>query len=124
MHSTGIQSVTFQMDAQNLTGTDVSKQFTWSPTTSQSAQLTANYGSNSLPLPANGPWAVFHLLSKGKVVQSGVTDRLDFPLEFANTPIVVSGTPLVVHLEISGPNASLLIPGGLSGMHCVSSVAH
>ena len=124
IHSTGIQSVSFQLDAQNLTGSDVSKQFNWSPSTSQSAQITANYGSGSLPLPANGPWAVFHLLAKGKVVQSGVTNRLDFPLEFANTPIVVAGTPLIVHLELSGPNAGLMMPGGLSSLRCVSTVAH
>jgi type VI secretion system protein ImpL len=124
IHSNGIQSVTFQLDAQTLSGSDVSKQFAWSPSTSQSAQLTANYGSNSLPLPANGSWAVFRLFAKGKVVQSGVTDRLDFPLEFANTPIVVAGTPLVVHLELSGPNAGLMIPGGLSSLRCVSTVAH
>jgi len=49
---------------------------------------------------------------------------LGAPLEFANTPIVVAGTPLVVHLELSGPNAGLMMPGGLSGMRCVSVVAH
>ena len=124
MHSTGVQSVSFQLDSQNLTGSDVSKQFTWSPATRQSAQLTANYGAGSLPLPASGSWAVFHLLAKGKVVQSGAVNRLDFPLEFANTPIVVAGTPLVVHLELSGPNAGLFMPGGLSGLRCVSVVAH
>ena len=58
------------------------------------------------------------------MVQGGATERLDFPLEFANTPIMVAGTPLVVHLELSGPNASMLVPGGLSGMRCVSTVAH
>jgi type VI secretion system protein ImpL len=123
IHSNGIQSVTFQVDAQSVSGSDVSKQFTWSPSTSHSAELTANYGSNSLPLQFSGSWAVFHLLAKGKVVQSGATQRLDFPLEFANTPIMVGGTPLVVHLELSGPNAILMVPGGLSGLHCVPTVA-
>jgi type VI secretion system protein ImpL len=124
IHSTGIQSVTFQVDAQSVSGTDVSKQFTWSPATSHSAELTANYGSGSLPLQFSGSWAVFHLLAKGKIVQSGATDRLDYPLEMSNTPIMVGGTPLIVHIELSGPNASLLVPGGLSGLHCVSTVAH
>lgn len=124
IHSTGIQSVTFQVDAQSVSGSDVSKQFTWSPSTSHSAQLTANYGSGSLPLQFSGSWAVFRLLAIGKLVQSGATDRLDYPLEIANTPIKVGGTPLVVHIELSGPNASLFVPGGLSGLHCVSTVAH
>jgi type VI secretion system protein ImpL len=122
--SKGIQSITFQVDAQNLSGSDVSKQFTWSPSTSQRAELTANYGAGSLPLQFTGTWSVFRLLAKGHIDQGGATERLSFPLEFANTPIVVAGTPLVVHLEISGPNANLLVPGGLSGMRCVSTVAH
>jgi type VI secretion system protein ImpL len=124
IRSAGIQSVSFQLDGQNLSGSDVSKQFTWSPATSQRAELTANYGSNSLPLQFSGPWAVFHLLAKGRPVGGGATEKLDFALEVANTPIVVNGTPLVEHLELSGPNASMLVPGGLSGMRCVGTVAH
>jgi type VI secretion system protein ImpL len=123
MRSPGIQSVSFQLDGQNLSGSDVSKQFTWSPSTSQRAELTASWGSSSLPLPFSGPWAVFHLLAKGKLMAGGATEKLDFPLEFANTPTVVNGTALVVHLELSGPNASLLVPGGLSGLRCVGVVA-
>ena len=122
--SKGIQSVTFQVDSQRLSGSDASKQFTWSLATSQQAELTANYGSGSLPLAFSGPWAIFHLLGKGRVEQSGATDRLAYPLEIANTPIVVNGTPLIVHLGLSGQNANLLLPGGLSGMRCVSTVAH
>ncbi|HEX4030070.1 MAG TPA: ImcF-related family protein [Terracidiphilus sp.] len=125
MHSTGIQSVSFQLDAQSLSGSDVSKQFTWSPTASQHAELSASYGSANLPLlQFNGPWSVFHLFAKGRVAGSGAIEKLDFPLETSNTPIVVNGTPLVVHIELSGPNAGLLVPGGLSGMRCVSTVAH
>lgn len=115
-----IQSVTLVLDAQRLQGTNVSKQFTWSPQTSQQAQLIANYGTGSLPLQFTGPWALFHLIDKGK----GHAGQLDYPLEFSNTPIVVNGTPLVVHLEFSGPNAGLLIPGGLNPGRCVATVAH
>ena len=119
--SKGIDNITLAVDAQRLTGSDVSKQFTWSAATAQQAQLTANYGTSSLPLQFSGPWALFHLTNKGKIEQGG---RLAYPLEFSNTPIVVSGTPLVVHLELSGPGASLLMPGGLSNLKCVSTVAH
>ncbi len=122
--SKGIQSVTFVVDAQRLTGSDASKQFTWSLATSQQAQLITNYGSGSLPLQFSGPWALFHLLGKGRAEQAGTSERLAYPLEIANTPIIVNGVPLIVHLELSGPNANLLVPGGLSGMRCVSTVAH
>ena len=122
--SKGIQSVTFQVDSQTLTGSDVSKQFTWSLATSQQAQLTANYGSGSLPLQFSGPWSVFHLLSKGRVERTGSAERLDYPLEIANTPIQVGGVPLVVHLELAGQGAPFLMPGGMSGIRCVSTVAH
>jgi len=119
--SKGIQSVTLAVDAQRLSGADISKQFTWSAQTAQQAQILANYGSGSLPLQTNGTWALFHLIDKGKVEQAGPPVRLAYPLEIANTPIVVENTPLVVRIEFSGPNAGLLMPGGLS-MRCVSEV--
>jgi len=122
--SKGIQSVTVGIDSQTLTGSNASKQFTWSLAGSQQAQLVANYGSGTLPLlQFNGPWAVFHLMDKGRTDPSN-PGRLAYPLEISNTPIVVNGTPLVVYLELSGPDANLLIPGGLSSLRCVSTVAH
>ena len=117
--SKGIDNITLAVDAQRLTGSDVSRQFTWSAATAQQAQLTANYGTSSLPLQFSGPWALFHLTYKGRVEAAG---RLAYPLEFSNTPIVVGGTPLVVHLELSGAGASLLMPGGLSNIRCVANV--
>jgi type VI secretion system protein ImpL len=121
--SRGIQSVTLVVDAQRLAGSDVSKAITWSAQTAQQAQLIATYETGSLPLlQFNGPWALFHLIDKGHVVQAGNPGRLDYPLEVSNTPIVVNGTPLVVHIELSGPGASLLMPGGLNGLHCVPKV--
>ncbi|QNI33789.1 hypothetical protein H7849_07680 [Alloacidobacterium dinghuense] len=119
--SKGIQSVTLAVDAQRLSGANISKQLTWSAQSAQMAQLVANYGSNSLPLQFNGTWALFHLIDKGKVEQPGNPVRLAYPLEIANTPIVVDNTPLVVRIELSGPNAGLLMPGGLA-MRCVSEV--
>ena len=50
--------------------------------------------------------------------------HLAYPLEISNTPIVVNGTPLVVDLQLSGPSANLLEPGGLSSMRCVPTIAH
>jgi type VI secretion system protein ImpL len=122
--SKGINSVTVGIDSQNLTGSNVSKQFTWSLATSQQSQLIANYGTGTLPLlQFSGPWAVFHLMDKGRTDASN-PGRLAYPLEISNTPIVVNGTPLVVYLELSGADANLLMPGGLGGMRCVSTVAH
>lgn len=119
--SKGIKNVTVVIDNQHLTGADTSKKFTWSLATSKQAQLIASYGTGTLPLlQFNGPWAVFHLMDKGRP-ESG---HLAYPLEISNTPITVNGTPLVVYLQLSGPSASLLEPGGLSGMRCVSRVAH
>jgi type VI secretion system protein ImpL len=117
--SKGIQSVTLTVDAQRLSGADISKQFNWSAQTAAMAQVTANYSSGSLPLQFNGTWALFHLIDKGKVEQAGPPTRLAYPLEIANTPIVVDNTPLVVRIELSGPNAGLLVPGGLA-MRCVA----
>ncbi|HEV2136460.1 MAG TPA: ImcF-related family protein [Terracidiphilus sp.] len=122
--SKGINSVTVGIDSQNLTGSNVSKQFTWSLATSQQSQLIANYGTGTLPLlQFSGPWAVFHLMDKGRT-EAGNPGRLAYPLEISNTPIVVNGTPLVVYLQLSGQDANLLMPGGLGGMRCVPTIAH
>jgi type VI secretion system protein ImpL len=120
--SKGIQSVTFSVDAQSLTGANVSKPFTWSPQNAQHAELIANYGSGSLPLQFTGIWSLFHLMDRGRVEQAGDPAQLAYPLEIANTPIVVNGVPLTERLEISGAGASLLVPGSMSGLRCVSQV--
>jgi type VI secretion system protein ImpL len=116
--SKGIQSVTLAVDAQRLSGANISKQITWSAQTAQMAQVTANYSSGSLPLQFNGTWALFHLIDKGKVEQAGPATRLAYPLEIAGTPVSLDNTPLVVRIEFSGATAGLLMPGGLS-MRCV-----
>jgi type VI secretion system protein ImpL len=120
--SKGIQSVTFTVDAQTLTGANVSKPFTWSPQNAQHAELIANYGTGSLPLQFTGTWSLFHLMDRGRVEQAGDPARLAYPLEIANTPIVVDGVPLTERLEISGAGASLLVPGSLNNLRCVSQV--
>ncbi len=119
--SKGIQSVTLAVDAQRVSGSGISHQFTWSAQTAQMAQVTANYSGGSLPLTFNGTWALFHLIDKGKIEQPGNPVRLAYPLEIAGTPVVVENTPLVVRIELSGPNAGLLMPAGLA-MRCVSEV--
>jgi type VI secretion system protein ImpL len=123
LRSKEIQSVTLAVDAQRLTGSDVSKDFTWTPDTAQSAELLANYGSGSLPLQFSGTWSLFHLVDRGKLEQAGNPARLAYPLEIANTPIVVNGTPLTERIEISGAGASLLVPGSLNNLRCVAQVA-
>lgn len=121
--SKGIQSIALAIDSQRVAGADVSKSFTWSLATAQQAQLTANYATGSLPLSFTGPWALFHLTYRGKLESSSPV-RIAYPLEIAGTPIVVEGTPLVERIEFTGANANLLIPGALSDMRCVSTVAH
>ncbi|MGB6688119.1 MAG: ImcF-related family protein [Terracidiphilus sp.] len=126
LKSPGIQMVAFVVDSQRLAGSDVSRQFTWSFATAQQVQIVATYGTNSLPLPFSGSWGLFHFVNQGKVEQSGANvERLAYPLEIANTPIkAADGTPLVMHIELSGSNVGLLAPGALSDMKCVSTVAH
>ncbi len=123
--SKGITSATVTIDGQSVSGSNVSKAFTWSLANSHQAELIANYGSGTLPLlQFSGPWAVFHLMDKGRLESTGMPAHLAYPLEISNTPIVVNGVPLVVDLELSGAGANLLVPGGLSGMRCVPAVAH
>lgn len=124
LRSPEIKSVTLAVDAQRLTGADVSQQFTWSAQNTQHAELLANYGTGSLPLQFNGTWSLFHLIDRGKLEQASSPARLAYQLEISNTPILVNGTPLTEQIEISGAGASLLIPGALNSLRCVSQVAH
>ena len=122
--SPGIQSVTLALDADRLSGANVSKQFTWSTQTARQAQIIASYGSNNLPLQFSGSWSLFRLVDRGRVEQAANPVRLAYPLEISGTPIVVDGIPLTERIELSGPAASLLRPGSLAGLHCVAQVAH
>jgi type VI secretion system protein ImpL len=123
--SKGIKKATVSIDGQSLSGSDVSKSFTWSLATGRQAELIANYGSGTLPLlQYSGPWAVFHLMDKGRLESSGSPAHLAYPIEISNTPIVVNGVPLVVDLELSGSGAGMLVPGGLGGLRCISTIAH
>ncbi len=123
LRSPGIQSVTLALGTQRLSGSDVSRQFTWTAQSAQSAELIASYGQNELPLQFSGPWALFHLVDRGRVEQSADPLRLAYPLEISGTPILVNGIPLTERIEFSGPAASVLTPGSLAGMHCVAQVA-
>lgn len=120
LHSTGVQTLIFAMDAQRLPGIDVSKQFTWSFGTTQQVTLTTN---TNPPLPFVGPWNIFHFAQKGKVEQASPTLKLAYPLEQAGIQLMENGVPIVAHVEISGPGASLLAPGAFSDMHCTALTA-
>lgn len=123
--SPGIERTNLQIDSNSIIGSNVSHPFTWSPQTSQQAQLSVTYATGTLPLyQFTGPWALLHLIGQAHVDQPGNPARLSYPVLVSNSPIVINGTPLIAHLEISGPNAGLLLPGGFSGLHCVSTVVH
>jgi len=121
LRSQNVPSATLILDAQQLSGSDVSKQFTLSGQSSQ-AQLMATYGNSSVPLAlSSGPWALFHLIGKGKA-EPGGAPRFAYPVGLTNASTTVTGNTPVVHLEFSGPGASLLAAGGLSGLHCVQKI--
>jgi type VI protein secretion system component VasK len=82
----------------------------------------ATYGNASVPLAqSSGPWALFHLIGKGQV-EPGGGPRYAYPVGLTNASTTVTGNTPVVHLEFSGPAASLLTPGALSGLHCVQKI--
>jgi type VI secretion system protein ImpL len=119
----GVLKAVMKVDAQTLSLGDAPKQFTWTAASAASASLTAN----DLPLTFAGPWAVFQMLNKAKVQHAAAagTYDLSFALELANTPVrAPDGTPVVVDYELSGPGASVLAPGAMSGLRCVDTVAH
>ena len=121
LHAQNIPSATLILDSQQLSGADVSKQFTWSGQSSQ-AQLLATYGNAPLPLAQfSGPWALYRLIGKGQP-EAGSPPKLAYPVGLTNTSTTVTGSTPIVHLDFSGPGANLLMPGGLSGLHCVQKV--
>ena len=123
LRSQNVPSATLTLDTQSLSGSDVSKQLTWSAQSSQ-AQLMATYGNASVPLAQfSGPWALFRLIEKGQN-EPGGGPRYAYPVGLTNASTTVTGNTPIVHLEFSGPGATLLMPGGLSNLKCVSTVAH
>jgi type VI secretion system protein ImpL len=116
--SKNIPAAILSIDAQQLTGSDVSRQFTWSAQSAQQAQLSATYGNAPLPLAqSSGTWALFRVLSKGQPENSL---KLAYPVGLLNASTTVTSTTPMVHLELSGPGANLLMPGGLSNLRCVT----
>jgi len=115
--SSGIQTATFEVDKQVVSGINSSKTFIWSPQTSQHAELTV--GSIS-PLSFSGNWALLHLLSRGQREQQPLFPiHLSYPIGFVN-----GSSNTVVRIEITPPGAAMLLPGGLAPNRCVSTVAH
>lgn len=123
--SKGIQSATFVVDAQRLAGADSTKSFTWSGQSAQSAQLLGSIGGTDVSFQQfTGTWALFHLVEKGREDQAGNPAHRDYPLQSLNTQTTAGGSALVIRVDFSGPGASLLRPGAMSGARCVSEVAH
>lgn len=116
----GIQSSTISIDAQQITGPNATKQFTWNASTAQQAQLTYNSGG---ALSFTGTWAVFKLLGKARSTRSAGVTKLEFPVEISGVPVTLpDGTPEIVRFELSGPGSELLTPGALSGLRCTPSL--
>ena len=111
--SPNIQNVTFQLDKQVVSGIGKGGNFTWSPQTSQQAQLTVD----SFPEPFTGSWALLHLLAGGEREQPDFPIRLDYRFG------LVKASTTKVRLELS-PGAASLLPGAFAPGRCVSTVAH
>jgi type VI secretion system protein ImpL len=116
----GIQSSTISVDAQQITGPNATKQFTWDASTAQQAQLSYNSGG---ALSFTGTWAVFKLFGKARSTRSAGITKLEFPVEISGVPVTLpDGTPEVVRFELSGSGSELLTPGALSGLRCTPSL--
>nr|WP_252263551.1 ImcF-related family protein [Paracidobacterium acidisoli] len=123
--SKGMQSATLAVDAQRLSGADSTKQFTWSAQSAQSAQLLGSIGATDVSFQQfNGPWALFHLVQKGREDQPGDPYRRLYPLQSLNTQTTAAGSALAIRVDFSGPGAAMLMPGAMGGLRCVSEVAH
>ncbi|MFP5230740.1 MAG: hypothetical protein ACLGXA_24250, partial [Acidobacteriota bacterium] len=107
------QKVSFQLDNQVVSDIGHPKIFTWSPQTSQQAQITVG----TFGQPVTGNWALLHLLASGEREQPAFPIRLDY--RFGLVKVSTS----TVRLELS-PNAAMLVPGEFGPGRCVSIVAH
>jgi type VI secretion system protein ImpL len=118
--SKGIENATLVVDGQRIASGSASQSFTWNAATAQSASLAYN---SAEALQFSGPWALFQLIGKAHITRSPGGALLEFPLEVSGVPLKLpDGTPEVVRFELSGPGAEFLLPGGLSGLHCVTPV--
>jgi type VI secretion system protein ImpL len=116
------EGLTLKIGQDILTGTGQQKTFIWTGNP-EDAQVTAK--GEPLGTSYSGPWAVFRLIADARPqVVSGSVTNLVWTLENNGKPIPLNGRPksYSYQLQVSGFNP--LLPSQLSGLRCVSQVAH
>jgi type VI secretion system protein ImpL len=113
--------LTLKVGSDTLTGAGFSKTFTWTGSP-EDVQVTAS-GIGLGPL-YSGPWAVFKLFADAHSQASGTTVTMEWRMESNDKPIMLNGKPetYVYQLQVAGFNP--FRPSEMSGLQCVSQVAH
>jgi type VI secretion system protein ImpL len=105
-----------------LTGTGQQKTFAWTGTP-EDVQVTTK-GGTTLGSSYSGPWAVFRLIADAHAQVSGSVTNLEWSLESNGKPNMLNGKPETYNYQLQVAGLNPFRSSELSGLRCVSSVAH
>jgi type VI secretion system protein ImpL len=116
-----LEGVVLKIGSETLAGTGQQKTFTWSGV---SQDLHVTKGSEDLD-PFAGPWSVFKFIADGRPPVSGRVSNLEWVSQTSGRTIMLpNGKTKSYTYQLEVPGLNLFRPGELSGMRCISQVAH
>ena len=114
-----VEGLAINIDGETLSGSGVSKTFTW-PGNAQGVKIT---GKNLIFPSWDGLWGVFRFMSSVKKQEAGGTTELLLPLEVGGQPVKnPDGTPVVIRYEVQMSD-SVPQPSRFAVPRCVGEVA-
>lgn len=118
----GVKNATLVVDGQRIQAGASPQPFTWTGKASSTAFLSYDDGE---ALNKTGPWALFELIRRAKIIRSGSGYHLEYVI--TDTPTVAGeaqkrGSEKSANFELYGPGADLLAGDGLALPACVKAV--
>jgi type VI secretion system protein ImpL len=114
--------LTLKIGNDSLTGIGLPKTFIWTGSP-EDAQVTAK-GGVILGSSYSGPWAVFKLFADARSQTSGSMTNLEWVMESNGKPIMLNGKPEIYDYQLQVAGFNPFRASELSGLQCVSQVAH
>jgi type VI secretion system protein ImpL len=118
-----LEGVELRIGNETLTENGQQKTFTWTGTPEE-VQATAK-GGLILGNPYKGPWAIFRFVSEAHSQGSGTVTNLEWIIQSNGKNITLpSGKPESYSYQLHVDGINPFQAGELSGLRCISTVAH
>jgi type VI protein secretion system component VasK len=117
----GIDSLTFDMNGQSLTGAGVPKDFTWNGGENSLIRVTQNPGGGGLQfLSFSGTWAPFKFFAAAEswTPSGSNTYTLDWKPKTGDQQVSFNGKPVTISYDLEMTGANVFSKAFLAGMKC------